>query len=52
MSGIWQERAVKKPEDFHAALWAGSCGIREDFALAASASALALAAGSKEHEEE
>lgn len=33
MSGIWQERAVKKPEDFHAALWAGSCGITEDFAL-------------------
>ena len=33
MSGIWQERAVKKPEDFHAALWAGSCGISEDFAL-------------------
>lgn len=33
MSGIWQERTVKKPEDFHAALWAGSCGITEDFAL-------------------
>lgn len=33
MSGIWQERAVKKPEDFHAALWAGPCGISEDFAL-------------------
>ena len=33
MSGIWQERAVKKPEDFHAALWTGSCGITEDFAL-------------------
>ena len=33
MSGIWRERAVKKPEDFHAALWAGSCGITEDFAL-------------------
>ena len=33
MSGIWNERTVKKPEDFHAALWAGSCGISEDFAL-------------------
>lgn len=33
MSGIWQERVLKKPEDFHAALWAGSCGISEDFAL-------------------
>lgn len=33
MSGIWQERVMKKPEDFHAALWAGSCGITEDFAL-------------------
>lgn len=33
MIGIWQERAMKKPEDFHAALWAGSCGITEDFAL-------------------
>lgn len=33
MSGIWQERVLKKPEDFHAALWAGSCGITEDFAL-------------------
>lgn len=33
MSGIWRERAVKKPEDFRAALWAGSSGITEDFAL-------------------
>lgn len=33
MGGIWNERTVKKPEDFHAALWAGSCGITEDFAL-------------------
>lgn len=33
MSGIWQERVLKKPEDFHAALWAGSYGITEDFAL-------------------
>ena len=33
MSGIWNERTVKKPEDFHAALWAGSCGVSEDFAL-------------------
>ena len=33
MSGIWHERVMKKPEDFHAALWAGSCGITEDFAL-------------------
>lgn len=33
MGGIWNERTVKKPEDFHAALWAGSCGISEDFAL-------------------
>lgn len=33
MSGIWQERTVKKPEDFHAALWAGTSGITEDFAL-------------------
>lgn len=30
MSGIWQERVLKKPEDFHAALWAGSCGITEN----------------------
>ena len=33
MGDIWNERTVKKPEDFHAALWAGSCGITEDFAL-------------------
>lgn len=33
MGGIWNERTVKKPEDFHAVLWAGSCGITEDFVL-------------------
>ena len=33
MSGIWNERTVKKPEDFRAALWAGPVGITEDFAL-------------------
>ena len=33
MSGIWNERTVKRPEDFRAALWAGSGGITEDFAL-------------------
>ena len=46
MSGIWQERAVKKPEDFRAALWAGSSGITEDFALGYATALYAAAAAS------
>lgn len=29
----WNDRTVKGPEDFHAAVFAGSCGVTPQFAL-------------------